>query len=133
MIGDETDVQGGAIVHVDPDVPTTFGVRLTIGHRAIAHGATMDHDRRVGKEAIVLHRVRVGHRSLIGAGVVCTEGTEVQPNSLVLGIPARAVCETTPRCPNASPVPHRATADCGRRIAKGGSRRSTPYATPRHH
>jgi carbonic anhydrase/acetyltransferase-like protein (isoleucine patch superfamily) len=95
VIGPDTNIQDGTIIHVDHGVPTTIGARVGIGHRAIVHGATIADDVLIAMGAILLNRVHVGTGSIIGAGAVCTEGMQVPPNSLVLGVPARVVRETT--------------------------------------
>ena len=95
VIGDDSNVQDGTIVHVDHGVPTTIGKRVGIGHRAIVHGATIEDDVLIAMGAILLNRVHVGSGSIIGAGAVCTEGMVVPPNSLVLGVPGKVVRQTT--------------------------------------
>jgi carbonic anhydrase/acetyltransferase-like protein (isoleucine patch superfamily) len=95
VIGDESNVQDGAIIHVDYGVPATLGRRVAIGHRAIVHGALVDDDCLIGMGAILLNGVRIGSGSIIGAGAVCREGMAVPTNSLVLGVPGRVVRETT--------------------------------------
>jgi carbonic anhydrase/acetyltransferase-like protein (isoleucine patch superfamily) len=95
IIGPDTNVQDGTIIHVDHGVPTTIGARVGIGHRAIVHGATVEDDVLIAMGAILLNRVRVGTGSIIGAGAVCTEGMQIPANSLVLGVPARVVRGTT--------------------------------------
>jgi carbonic anhydrase/acetyltransferase-like protein (isoleucine patch superfamily) len=95
VIGEDSNVQDGTIVHVDRGVPCTIGARVGIGHRAIIHGATVEHDSLIGMGAILLNNVVVGTGSIIGAGAVCPEGMIVPPNSLVLGVPGRVVRETT--------------------------------------
>jgi len=97
VIGDDSNVQDGTIVHVDAGVPTTIGQRVAIGHRAIVHGATIEDDVLIAMGAILLNRVHVGSGSIVGAGALCTEGMVIPPNSLVLGVPARVVRETTER------------------------------------
>lgn len=91
VIGDETNVQDGAIVHVDPGVPVRIGSRVTIGHRAVIHGCTIEDDCLIGIGAIVLNGAVIGAGSMVGAGAVITEGTVVPPGSLVLGVPAKVV------------------------------------------
>jgi carbonic anhydrase/acetyltransferase-like protein (isoleucine patch superfamily) len=95
VIGDDSNVQDGTIVHVDHGVPTTIGRRVGIGHRAIVHGATIEDDCLIAMGAILLNKVHVGTGSIVGAGAVCTEGMRIPPNSLVLGVPGRVVRETT--------------------------------------
>jgi carbonic anhydrase/acetyltransferase-like protein (isoleucine patch superfamily) len=94
-IGDDSNVQDGTIVHVDDGVPTRIGKRVAIGHRAIVHGATIEDDCLIAMGAILLNGVHVGTGSIVGAGAVCTEGTRIPPNSLVLGVPARVIRQTT--------------------------------------
>src|SRR5688500_7145063 len=94
-IGESSNVQDGTVIHVDEGVPTTIGKRVAIGHRAIVHGATVEDDCLIGMGAILLNRVTVGTGSIIGAGAVCTEGMRIPPNSLVLGVPARVVRQTS--------------------------------------
>lgn len=94
-VGDDSNVQDGAVLHADPGVPCTVGARVTIGHRAIVHGALVDDDVLVGMGAILLNGVRVGRGSIVGAGAVCPEGMTVPEDSLVLGVPARVVRATT--------------------------------------
>ena len=95
VIGPDTNVQDGTIIHVDHGVPTTIGARVGIGHRAIVHGATIEDDVLIAMGAILLNHVHVGTGSIIGAGAVCTEGMQIPPNSLVLGVPARVVRDTS--------------------------------------
>jgi carbonic anhydrase/acetyltransferase-like protein (isoleucine patch superfamily) len=90
-VGDESNVQDGVIIHVDPGLACTVGSRVTIGHRAIVHGAVVEDDCLIGIGAIVLNRVVVGRGSLVGAGAVCSEGMVIPPGSLVLGVPAKVV------------------------------------------
>ena len=94
-IGDDSNVQDGAVVHVDHGVPTKIGRRVAIGHRAIVHGATIEDDCLIAMGAILLNGVHVGTGSIVGAGAVCREGMTIPPNSLVLGIPGRVTRETT--------------------------------------
>jgi carbonic anhydrase/acetyltransferase-like protein (isoleucine patch superfamily) len=95
VVGEDSNVQDGTIVHVDHGVPCTIGARVGIGHRAIIHGATVEHDSLIGMGAILLNNVVVGTGSIIGAGAVCPERMIIPPNSLVLGVPGRVVRQTT--------------------------------------
>jgi carbonic anhydrase/acetyltransferase-like protein (isoleucine patch superfamily) len=95
VVGDESNVQDGAVVHVDAGVPTFIGMRVAIGHRAVVHGAMIEDDVLIAMGAIVLNRAVIGRGSIIGAGAVVTEGMIVPEDSLVLGVPGRVVRETT--------------------------------------
>src|SRR5829696_2166112 len=95
VVGAESNVQDGTVIHVDAGVPATVGARVGIGHRAIVHGASVEDDCLIGMGSILLNRVVVGRGSIIGAGAVCREGMEIPPNSLVVGVPAKVIRETT--------------------------------------
>jgi len=95
VVGPDSNVQDGTVVHVDPGVPATIGARVGIGHRAVVHGATVEDDCLIGMGAILLNGVVVGSGSIVGAGALCPEGMRVPPNSLVLGVPGRVVRATT--------------------------------------
>ena len=95
VVGADSNVQDGTIIHVDAGVPCTIGARVGIGHRAIVHGATVEDDCLIAMGAILLNNVRVGAGSIIGAGALCTEGMVVPPGSLVVGVPGRIVRAVT--------------------------------------
>lgn len=95
VVGDESNIQDGTVVHADEGKPTRIGRRVGIGHRAIIHGSTIEDDCLIGMGAILLNGVVVRSGSIVGAGAVCKEGMEVPPNSLVLGVPGRVVRDTT--------------------------------------
>ncbi len=94
-IGADTNVQDGAVLHVDTGVPLRIGARVSIGHRAVLHGATVEDDCLIAMGAILLNGVVVGAGSLVGAGAVCREGMRIPPRSVVLGVPARVAREAT--------------------------------------
>ena len=87
VVGPGSNVQDGAILHGDPDQPVTIGADVTIGHRAVVHGATLEDGCLIGIGAIVLNGVTVGAGALVAAGSVVTR--DVPPRSLVMGAPAQ--------------------------------------------
>ena len=94
-IGADTNVQDGAVLHVDVGFPLVIGERVSIGHRAVLHGATVENDCLIAMGAILLNGVVVGAGSLVGAGAVCREGMRIPPRSVVLGVPGRVAREAT--------------------------------------
>lgn len=88
VIGKECNVQDGSILHADPGEPTVLGDRVSLGHGAIVHGATVEDEVLIGMRAVVLNRVRVGTGSLVAAGAIVRPGTQIPPNSFVAGVPA---------------------------------------------
>jgi carbonic anhydrase/acetyltransferase-like protein (isoleucine patch superfamily) len=91
VIGDDTNLQDGTIVHVDEGRPTLVGARVGVGHRAILHGCTIEDDCLVGMGSILLNGVVLSTGSVVGAGAVVREGMVIPPGSLVMGVPARVV------------------------------------------
>jgi carbonic anhydrase/acetyltransferase-like protein (isoleucine patch superfamily) len=94
-VGADTNVQDGAVLHVDRGFPLVIGARVSIGHRAVLHGATVEDDCLIAMGAILLNGVVVGAGSLVGAGAVCREGMRIPPRSVVLGVPARVARDAT--------------------------------------
>jgi carbonic anhydrase/acetyltransferase-like protein (isoleucine patch superfamily) len=90
-VGAHSNLQDLTLVHVDEDAPAVVGDRVTVGHRAIIHGCTIEDDCLIGMGAIVLSKARVGAGSLVGAGALVTEGQVIPPGSLALGAPARVL------------------------------------------
>jgi carbonic anhydrase/acetyltransferase-like protein (isoleucine patch superfamily) len=91
VISERTNIQDGVIIHVDAGAPCTIGAGVTIGHRAVVHGALVEDDVLIGIGAIVLSGAKIGRESILGAGTLVTGGTVVPPRSLVLGLPGRVV------------------------------------------
>ncbi|WP_292369312.1 gamma carbonic anhydrase family protein [Methanoregula sp. UBA64] len=96
IIGDRSNIQDNCVVHTSAGFPTTLGCDVSVGHGAILHGCTIKDRVLVGMGAIVLNGAVVGEDSLIGAGAVVTEGMQIPPGSVVLGVPGKAIKQTTP-------------------------------------
>ena len=88
-IGEETNVQDLTVVHVDRGYPAIVGRRVTIGHRALVHGAVVEDEAVIGMGAILLSGSRVGRGALVAAGAVVTEGFDVPPGRIAAGVPAK--------------------------------------------
>lgn len=95
IIGEDSNVQDGAIGHSDPGVPLTIGARVTVGHQAILHGCTISDDCLIGMGAKVLNGAVIEPECLIGAGALVIEGKTFPSGSLIVGVPARAIRELT--------------------------------------
>lgn len=94
-IGADTNIQDNTVVHCDEDVPCVIGQRVTVGHAAVVHGALVGDRCLVGIGAKLLNRSRLGEGAWLAAGSVLTEGREIPPWTLGMGIPARPVRELT--------------------------------------
>lgn len=91
IIGSQSNVQDGCILHADPGEPCRVGARVSLGHGAIVHAATVEDEALIGIRATVLNGARVGRGSLVAAGALIPPGLMVPPDSLVMGVPGKVV------------------------------------------
>ncbi|MGW5641305.1 gamma carbonic anhydrase family protein [Saccharopolyspora sp. NPDC003752] len=94
-VGTRSNIQDGCVVHADPGFPAEIGTGVTVGHKAVLHGCTVEDDCLIGMGAVVLNGARIGAGSLIAAGAVVLEGTEIPPGSMVAGTPGKVRRELT--------------------------------------
>jgi carbonic anhydrase/acetyltransferase-like protein (isoleucine patch superfamily) len=90
-VGDRSNVQDNAVLHVDSDAPTNVGHDVTIGHSAVVHGCTVGNFTLIGIGATILSHARIGNYCLVGAGALITERKEFEDGSLIIGAPARRI------------------------------------------
>jgi carbonic anhydrase/acetyltransferase-like protein (isoleucine patch superfamily) len=95
VIGARTNVQDLTVIHTDEGIPCSLGNEVTVGHRAVLHGATIGDGALIGIGAIVLNGATVGSQAMIGAGALVTEGQVIPARHLALGMPAKVVRELT--------------------------------------
>lgn len=88
VIGEQSNLQDNVVVHCDAGFPAVVGRRVTVGHTAVVHGATVGDHCLVGIGALVLNGAVMGEGSWLAAGSVLTEGKEVPPWTLAVGTPA---------------------------------------------
>lgn len=88
-LGERSNLQDGVVVHTDAGFPTTIGTGVSVGHRAVLHGCTIEDDCLIGMGSVVLNGAVIGAGSLVAAGAVVSEGMVVPPGSLVAGVPAQ--------------------------------------------
>ena len=86
-IGEDSNVQDGAVLHVAGDGPCIIGRFVTIGHGAIVHACTVEDNVLIGMNATVLSGAKIGSGSIIAAGALVKENAVIPPNSLVVGVP----------------------------------------------
>ncbi len=95
-IGNQTNIQDLCCLHGDPGFPCVVGDRVTVGHGAVVHGATVENDCLIGIRAVLLNGAVIGAGSIVAAGALVPEGKIIPPNSLVMGVPCKIVRECTP-------------------------------------
>jgi carbonic anhydrase/acetyltransferase-like protein (isoleucine patch superfamily) len=91
VIGAQSNIQDGTVVHVDEGAPCYVGQRVGVGHRVILHGCTVEDDCLIAMGGVLLNGVVIGSGSVVAAGAVLPEGMRVPPGSLVMGVPGRIV------------------------------------------
>ncbi len=91
-IGNKVNIQDGAVIHCTyQKSPTTIGNFVSIGHRAIVHGCTIEDNVLIGMGAIVMDNAVIKSNSIVAAGSVVLENTVVESGTIYAGIPARKV------------------------------------------
>ena len=93
IVGENTNVQDGSVLHTDAGSPLTIGTGVTIGHMVMLHGCEIGDGSLIGIGAIILNGAKIGRNCLIGAGALITEGKEIPDNSMVMGAPGKVVRE----------------------------------------
>lgn len=88
-IGERTNIQDLCMGHADIDIPLTIGNGVTVGHRSILHGCTIEDGCLIGMGAIVMNHAVIGKGSIIAAGTLVLEKTLIPPYSLVTGSPGK--------------------------------------------
>lgn len=91
IVGEESNVQDNAVIHVATDQGVTIGRRVTIGHSAIVHACTIGDEALIGMGAIILDGAVIGERCLIGAHATILMNTVIPPGSMVVGSPGRII------------------------------------------
>jgi len=91
IVGAQSNVQDGSVLHVSDDHACVLGERVTVGHRAVMHACNVGDEVLVGMGAIILDGAQIGARSIIAAGALVTKNMIVPEGSLVVGSPARVV------------------------------------------
>lgn len=94
-IGEGSNVQDNAVIHVSHNHPAIIGSYVTIGHGAIVHGCSIGDNSLIGMGSIILDGVKIGKNCIIGAGTLVTQNKEIPDNSLVMGSPGKIVRQVT--------------------------------------
>ncbi len=115
-LGDNVNVQDGAVLHADPGFPLKLAKDVSVGHLAMLHGSTIGENTLVGINAVILNGCVIGKNCIIGANALLPEGRVIPDNSLVMGSPGKVVRQLT-------------DADVAglQRIASGYAERSSAY------
>jgi carbonic anhydrase/acetyltransferase-like protein (isoleucine patch superfamily) len=90
-LGEDVNIQDGAVLHTDEGVRLTLERGVSVGHMAMLHGCTVREGSLIGIKAVVLNHAVIGRDCLIGANALIPEGKEIPARSLVVGSPGRVL------------------------------------------
>ena len=96
VVGPDSNIQDGSVLHTDMGSPLTLGRGVTVGHQAMLHGCEVGDYSLIGIGAVVLNGVKIDRNCIIGANALLTEGKIIPDNSLVVGQPGKVVRERDP-------------------------------------
>ena len=95
VIGENSNIQDGSVLHTDPGCPLTVGKGVTVGHMVMLHGCEISDDTLIGIGSTILNKAKIGKNCIIGANTLVTENKVIPDNSLVLGSPGKVVRKVT--------------------------------------
>lgn len=91
IIGEDSNIQDGAVLHTDHGIKLKVGRGVTVGHKVMLHGCEIGDYSLVGINAVVLNGAKIGKHCLIGANALVTENMDVPDGAVVMGSPAKVV------------------------------------------
>lgn len=97
VVGEDSNVQDGAVLHTDPGIKLRIGKGCTIGHLVMLHGCSVGDNTLIGMKSVILNRARIGSHCLVGANSLVTENKQFPDGVLIMGAPAKVVRELTPQ------------------------------------
>ena len=97
IVGENSNVQDGSVLHTDPGIKLRIGRDCTIGHLVMLHGCEIGDNTLVGIKSVILNRAKIGKNSIVGANSLVTEGKQFPDNVMLMGAPAKVVRELTPQ------------------------------------
>lgn len=95
VVGSQTNIQDNSVFHCDEGLPAIIGHRVTVGHSAVVHGATVGDQALIGIGARALNGSEIGEGAWLASGSVLPEGKKVPAWTLAMGIPAKPVRDLT--------------------------------------
>ena len=97
IIGENSNIQDGAVLHTDPGIKLRVGRDVTVGHMVMLHGCEIGDNTLVGIKSVILNGAKIGRNCIIGANTLITEGKQIPDGSLVMGSPGKVVRPVTPQ------------------------------------
>ena len=95
IIGENSNIQDGSVLHTDPGIKLRVGRDVTVGHMAMLHGCEIGDNTLIGIKSVILNGAKIGRNCIIGANALITEGKQIPDGSLVMGSPGKVVRPVT--------------------------------------
>ena len=95
-IGDETNVQDGAVIHSDPRFVTRIGSRVNIGHNATIHAELVEDNAAIGMGAVLMLGSKIAKGTMIANSALLHNKTKTEPNKIYAGVPAKFMRDLDP-------------------------------------
>ena len=95
VIGENSNIQDGSVIHTDPGCPTIVGNGVTVGHMVMLHGCEIADDSLIGIGSTILNKTKIGKNCIIGANTLIPENKVIPDRSLVLGSPGKVIRQVT--------------------------------------
>ena len=95
VVGANSNIQDGSVVHTDEGVACVIGDNVTVGHLVMLHGCTIGDGSLIGIKSVILNRAVIGKHCIIGANTLISEGKVIPDRSLVVGSPGKIVRQLT--------------------------------------
>ena len=86
-IGENTNVQDGAVVHGI----TSIGANVTVGHGAVIDSAKIGNNVLIGMNSTILDGVEIGDWNIVAAGTVVAPNTKIGNGNVIMGVPGKVV------------------------------------------
>jgi len=93
VIGENSNIQDGSVLHTDEGVPMHIGADVTVGHLVMLHGCTVGDGSLIGIGSVILNRAVIGNGCVVGANTLIPEGKVFPDHVLIVGSPGRVVRE----------------------------------------
>ncbi|MBA2352067.1 MAG: gamma carbonic anhydrase family protein [Burkholderiales bacterium] len=95
VIGENSNIQDGAVLHTDEGIELVIGKNVSVGHMAVLHGCKIGDNSLIGIKSVIMNRAVIGKNCLIGANALITEDKVIPDGSLVVGSPGKIVRSLT--------------------------------------
>ncbi len=91
IIGNETAVEDGVIIHAGGVKKSIIGNRVTIGHGAIIHSSYVADNANIDMGAVLSLLSEIGEYAVVGECALVKKGQKIPPRTIVGGIPASEI------------------------------------------